>query len=140
MGSCARAGTLPASAMSTVSHDGAARQVLKAELPGEWDDRHDSRPVQRLMATCAAASRCHNRHQNQEPLTMHGPKSSLARAWYRLTTRRRLARNEWSAPYWEERNGQRIVACRRCPKFDAGRAKCSVPFGSPIRKCIVAAT
>jgi SAM-dependent methyltransferase len=71
---------------------------------------------------------------------MHGPKSSLARAWYRLTTRRRLARDEWAAPYWEERNGERIVPCRRCPKFDAGREVCTVPFGSPIRKCIVAAT
>jgi len=51
-----------------------------------------------------------------------------------------LARDEWSTPYWEERNGQRIVACRRCPKFDARHAKCSVPFGSPVRKCIVAST
>jgi SAM-dependent methyltransferase len=71
---------------------------------------------------------------------MHGPKSSLARTWYRLTTRRRLARNEWSAPYWDERDGQRVVACRRCPKFDARRAECGVPFGSPLRKCVVAAT
>jgi SAM-dependent methyltransferase len=71
---------------------------------------------------------------------MHGPKSSLARVWYRLTTRRRLARNEWGTPYWEERGGQRIVACRRCPKFDAARAECGVPFGSPLRKCVVAAT
>ena len=71
---------------------------------------------------------------------MHGPKNSLIRAWYHLTTRRRLARNEWSTPYWEERNGHRIVACRRCPKFDAHRAECGVPFGSPLRKCVVAAT
>jgi SAM-dependent methyltransferase len=71
---------------------------------------------------------------------MHGPASSLARAWYRLTTRRRLARNEWSTPYWDERDGQRIVACRRCPKFDPRRAACGVPFGSPLRKCVVAAT
>jgi SAM-dependent methyltransferase len=71
---------------------------------------------------------------------MHGPKSSLARAWYRLMTRRRLARNEWATPYWEERRGERIVPCRRCPKFDAAREVCNVPFGSPVRKCIVAAT
>lgn len=71
---------------------------------------------------------------------MHGPKSSLARAWYRLTTRRRLARNEWRAPYWEERGGERIVACARCPKLDAVRGVCRVPFGSPLRKCVVAAT
>jgi SAM-dependent methyltransferase len=71
---------------------------------------------------------------------MHGPKSSLARAWYRLTTPRRLARNEWAAPYWEERQGERIIPCRRCPKFDAARKECGVPFGSPLRKCVVAAT
>ena len=71
---------------------------------------------------------------------MHGPKSSLARAWYRLTTRRRLKRNEWAAPYWEDRQGERIIACRRCPKFDAPNAACGVPFGSPLRKCVVAAT
>ena len=71
---------------------------------------------------------------------MHGPKSSLKRAWYRLTTRSRLARNEWSAPYWEERQGERIVPCRRCPKLDAAQGVCTVPFGSPLRKCVVAAT
>jgi SAM-dependent methyltransferase len=71
---------------------------------------------------------------------MHGPKSSLSRAWYRLNTRRRLARNEWAEPYWEERHGDRIVACRRCPKLDASLGICSVPFGSPLRKCVVAAT
>ena len=71
---------------------------------------------------------------------MHGPKSSLKRAWYRLTTGARLARNEWSAPYWEERGGERIVPCRRCPKLDAAKGVCTVPFGSPLRKCVVAAT
>ena len=71
---------------------------------------------------------------------MHGPKSSIARAWYRLTTRGRLARNEWRTPYWEASGGERIVACRLCPKLDARRAECGVPFGSPLRKCVVAAT
>jgi SAM-dependent methyltransferase len=69
---------------------------------------------------------------------MHGPKTSLARAWYRLSTRRRLARNEWRARYWEERGGERIIACPRCPKLDAARRVCRVPFGSPLRKCVVA--
>ena len=71
---------------------------------------------------------------------MRGPKSSIARAWYRLGTRRRLARNEWRGDYWYEDGGTRVVACRRCPKFDAHRAECGVPFGSPLRKCVVAAT
>jgi SAM-dependent methyltransferase len=71
---------------------------------------------------------------------MRGPKSSLARAWYRLGTRRRLARNEFGARYWDDVDGHRIVACRRCPKFDDKRSECGVPFGSPLRKCVVAAT
>ena len=71
---------------------------------------------------------------------MRGPKSSLARAWYRLGTRRRLARREFGARYWDDVDGQRVVACRRCPKFDAQRSECGVRFGSPLRKCVVAAT
>ena len=71
---------------------------------------------------------------------MRGPKSSLARALYRLGTRRRLARNEFGARYWDDVDGQRVVACRRCPKFDDKRSECGVPFGSPLRKCVVAAT
>ena len=54
--------------------------------------------------------------------------------------RRRLASNEWSGDYWYERDGERIVPCRQCPKLDARRGRCSVPFGSPLRKCVTAAT
>jgi SAM-dependent methyltransferase len=71
---------------------------------------------------------------------MHGAKSSFAKAWYRLGTRRRLARNEWTGQYWEPLDGQRNVPCRRCPKLDAASSECGVPFGSPLRKCVVAAT
>lgn len=71
---------------------------------------------------------------------MRGPKSSFARTLYRLGTRRRLAQNEWGRSYWYDQEGTRIVPCRRCPKFDANRAECGVPFGSPLRKCVVAAT
>jgi SAM-dependent methyltransferase len=71
---------------------------------------------------------------------LHGLKSSLARAWYRLSTGRRLRRNEWRERYWEDVDGERIVPCRRCPKLDVARGVCGVPFGSPLRKCVVAAT
>jgi SAM-dependent methyltransferase len=71
---------------------------------------------------------------------MHGPMNSLARVLYRLGTRGRLARNEWATQYWEERDGARVVACRRCPKFDPKQAACSVPFGSPLRQCVVGCT
>ena len=71
---------------------------------------------------------------------MHGPKNSLVRVWYHLNTRWRLRRNEWAAQYWYEQGGERIVACRRCPKFDSATTQCSVPFGTPLRKCVVAST
>lgn len=71
---------------------------------------------------------------------MPNPKTTLARAWYWFRTRPRLASNEWSGNYWYERAGERIVPCRQCPKLDALRGRCSVPFGSPLRKCVTAAT
>ena len=67
-------------------------------------------------------------------------RDALAHAWYRFRTRQRLASNEWSGDYWYERGGERIVPCRQCPKLDARRERCKVPFGSPLRKCVTAAT
>jgi SAM-dependent methyltransferase len=69
-----------------------------------------------------------------------GLRRTLAKQRYWNGTKRRLTRNEWSGEYWREQDGVRIVPCRRCPKFDAQRAICSVPFGTPLRKCVVAAT
>jgi SAM-dependent methyltransferase len=71
---------------------------------------------------------------------MANPRNSIAKAWYHLGTKRRLARNEWSGDYWYEKDGSRIIPCRRCPKFDSRREQCGIPFGSPLRKCVVAAT
>lgn len=68
------------------------------------------------------------------------PKRALAYTWYRFRTRQRLASNEWGGEYWYERGGERIVPCRQCPKLDARRGRCKVPFGSPLRKCVTAAT
>jgi SAM-dependent methyltransferase len=67
-------------------------------------------------------------------------KSRIATAWYLFRTHRRLASDEWSGEYWYERDGERIVPCRRCPKLDARTERCNVPFGSPLRKCVTAAT
>jgi SAM-dependent methyltransferase len=67
-------------------------------------------------------------------------KTRIAHLWYRLGTRRRFARKEWRGEYWYERDGERIIPCRLCPKLDARRNRCGVPFGSPLRKCVTAAT
>lgn len=64
--------------------------------------------------------------------------NSVRKHWYIATTPRRLARNEWAGDYFYEHAGSRIVACKMCPKFDAGKSACRVPFGSPLRKCVTA--
>jgi hypothetical protein len=69
-----------------------------------------------------------------------GLRKTLKKERYWRGTERRLARNEWSAEYWYERDGVRVIPCRRCPKFDPQRMVCRVPFGTPLRKCVVAAT
>ena len=63
---------------------------------------------------------------------------SARKEWYRRATRKRLARGEWSTRYWRDDEDARVVACRLCPKFDDRGQRCSVPFGTPVRKCVVA--
>jgi SAM-dependent methyltransferase len=66
-------------------------------------------------------------------------KQTLRREWYRLGMRGRLAADQWSGNYWREDNGIRTIPCRACPKFNAEAERCGIPFGSPLRKCVVAA-
>jgi SAM-dependent methyltransferase len=68
---------------------------------------------------------------------MSGFAESVRKEWYRISTARRLAAGEWRGRYWYDEDGCRIVACRSCPKFDAGKQICSVPYGTPLRKCVV---
>ncbi len=70
---------------------------------------------------------------------MHTPLDSLRKRWY--TTRLDSARcaGDWGGRYWVEDEGTRSIHCRSCPKFSAAKLQCSVPFGSPVRKCVVAA-
>lgn len=70
---------------------------------------------------------------------MHGFRESVRKLRYRMSIARQLAKQQWTAPYWYEQDGGRIVACRQCPKLDRAKGVCSVPYGSPVRKCVVAA-
>jgi SAM-dependent methyltransferase len=63
---------------------------------------------------------------------------TVRKEWYRRSTRWRLARGDWSKPYWRDDADGRVVACRLCPKFDERGPRCSVPFGKPLRKCVAA--
>ena len=64
---------------------------------------------------------------------------SFAKRWYSWRTDPRRAKQEFSGDYWrDEGEGVRSVPCRQCPKFDAAKSVCTVPFGTSLRKCIVA--
>jgi len=70
---------------------------------------------------------------------MHSLKNSISKRLY--TWRLNCARcaKVWNSEYWQERNGVRVVSCKSCPKFSAKKARCSIQFGSPVRKCVSAA-
>lgn len=71
---------------------------------------------------------------------MRGLIRSFHKERYRRGMRRRLSADCWTEQYWHERGGLRSVACRSCPKFDALNTSCSIPYGTPLRKCVVAAS
>lgn len=70
---------------------------------------------------------------------MGGLKHSILKRWHSLSMTPAKAAAVWARPYGRERGEYRDIACRDCPKFDADRSVCSVPFGTPLRKCVVAA-
>ena len=69
---------------------------------------------------------------------MRNLKASLLKRIYGAKANPAAARRQFEKPFWSEAKGERHIACRSCPKFDTGRERCTVPFGTPIRKCIVA--
>ncbi len=69
---------------------------------------------------------------------MHGKLQSISKRWYSLTARPGKAKQQWSAPYWQDIDGIRNIACKCCPKFNNSRRECSISFGTPLRKCVVA--
>jgi SAM-dependent methyltransferase len=70
---------------------------------------------------------------------MHAPLDSLRKRWYTMRLDSARCAGDWGGRYWDEDEGTHAIRCRRCPKFSATKSQCSVPFGSPIRKCVVAA-
>jgi len=70
---------------------------------------------------------------------MHSPLNTLRKRIYtsRLTSAR--CRQIWSGEFRTGIDGMQSIACRRCPKFSPRREQCTVPFGSPLRKCVTAA-
>lgn len=69
---------------------------------------------------------------------MHSLGNSLRKRLYSLMASPKKARQQWSGQYWQELDGFRDVACNNCPKYDAQQQACTIPFGTPLRKCVVA--
>lgn len=44
---------------------------------------------------------------------------------------------KWNQQYWKDIDGCRAVSCSRCPSFNEKQQKCSINFGTPLRKCVV---
>ena len=71
---------------------------------------------------------------------MHSLGNSIKKRLHSILASPRRARKTWSNTYWQDRDGFRDVACHRCPKFDKANKACLIPFGTPLRKCVIAAT
>jgi len=70
---------------------------------------------------------------------MHSLRNSISKRLYTSRLSSDKCAREWQDVYWKESDGMRIISCDECPKFIAEDVRCSVPFGSPIRKCATAA-
>ncbi|MCW9013298.1 MAG: class I SAM-dependent methyltransferase [Gammaproteobacteria bacterium] len=71
---------------------------------------------------------------------MHSLGNSLRKRLHSILASPRKARKEWGKQYWQELDGIRNISCRHCPKFNEQKITCTIPFGTPLRKCVIAAT
>lgn len=70
---------------------------------------------------------------------MRPPLNSLRKRIYTSRLSPERCRRRFAGRFWTDVDGRRNVACRGCPKFRPAGPACSVPFGSPLRKCVTAA-
>ena len=70
---------------------------------------------------------------------MHSLKNSISKRLYTRRLSSDKCAHEWKDKYWQDKDGMRAISCSECPKFTADDVSCSIPFGSPVRKCATAA-
>jgi len=70
---------------------------------------------------------------------MHSLRNSVAKRLYTWRLSNDRCAKVWAGQYWQEKAGTRVISCKKCPKFNPKTDECSIPFGSPIRKCVTAA-
>lgn len=79
-------------------------------------------------------SAIHRRLPNQ----MRHLKDSILKRWHTIAISPQKCSQKWTQPYWEIDGAYQNIACRNCPEFDPQKAQCSISFGTPLRKCVVA--
>jgi SAM-dependent methyltransferase len=65
-------------------------------------------------------------------------RDSIIKRWHTFRISPSRCKQKWQTPYWLESDGLQHIACRNCPEFDQVNTACSVGFGTPLRKCVVA--
>jgi SAM-dependent methyltransferase len=65
-------------------------------------------------------------------------KDSILKRWHTLSISPLRCSEKWAPPYWQSEQGLQNIACCLCPEFNAASEQCSVGFGTPLRKCVVA--
>lgn len=65
-------------------------------------------------------------------------RDSILKRWHTLSISPSRCKQKWQSPYWLESGGLQHIACRNCPEFDEANTSCSIRFGTPLRKCVVA--
>ncbi len=65
-------------------------------------------------------------------------KHSILKRWHTLRISPNRCRAKWSGSYWQSDGKLQNIACHQCPEFDKANTLCSIPFGTPLRKCVVA--
>lgn len=70
---------------------------------------------------------------------MHSLLNSIRKRVYTARLSSRRCADRWRARYWIDDGSARSVPCRGCPKLAPRQSVCTIPFGSPLRKCVTAA-
>jgi len=70
---------------------------------------------------------------------LHSIRNSISKRLYTFRLKSSKCAQIWAQKYRSLENNEYIISCRNCPKLNAKKIKCSIPFGSPVRKCSTAA-
>lgn len=68
---------------------------------------------------------------------MHSKRDSLLKRLHSATVSPAACARKWQGQYWQPHGDERSVSCATCRRFDAVKQRCTIRFGTPLRKCVV---